>query len=131
MAARNAATCSRPRSLDSVTDFRPRSRACMRATVTTKVRKASHGSSISSASRAIWSDALELGREHRLDERLAVREAAVEGPDPDAGGRGDVLDRDVDAALGEQGLGGLDDALAIALGVSAKGAGGGHVRDQG
>ena len=51
---------------------------------------------------------------------FAPREAAVERGLPDPGPRGDRVERRVEAALGEDRAGRLDDALPVALGVGAE-----------
>ena len=56
---------------------------------------------------------------HRLDERLARREVAVEGADANTGGAGDVLERHV-GAPGSERLGGRgEEEISIADGVGA------------
>ena len=80
----------------------------------------SHGSSISSASAAIALDRGDLLLEQLVDQRLAVREAPVDGPDADAGVPGDVVEADVDAALGEEDPRRREDPLPVALGVLAQ-----------
>ena len=56
-------------------------------------------------------------REGRGDQVLAGGEAAEQRRDPDAGAAGDLVQRGVQALLGEDLAGGVDDALAVALRV--------------
>ena len=60
-------------------------------------------------------------RGHELaQERLLVREVAIDGPDAHAGLAGDVVHLRVDAAVGEHGARRGDDPLAVAAGVGAE-----------
>ena len=65
-------------------------------------------------------DSRRLLVEELVDQRLPVREAAIDGPDADAGVPGDVVEPDVDAALGEQHRRGREDPLPVPLRVPAK-----------
>ena len=58
--------------------------------------------------------------EQRVDQQLLVGEAAVDRPDADAGLARDVVVRAAQPALGEDDARGLEDALAVALGVAAQ-----------
>ena len=62
----------------------------------------------------------QLDLEERVDQLVLVREAPVGGPHADAGAVGDVVERHVQAALGEQLARGVEEPLAIALGVAAQ-----------
>ena len=66
--------------------------------------------------------ALDLAPEDRGDEVRALREMPVDRGHSDARARGDVADRGVDARLGEDGLGGLEQRVEVALRVGAHGA---------
>jgi hypothetical protein len=63
--------------------------------------------------------------EERVDQLLLVREAAVDGAHADAGATGDLVQRDLQAVLGEALGGRREDALPVALGVAAQRAVGG------
>ena len=63
--------------------------------------------------------------EQRVDQQLLVGEAAVDGAYADACLARDVVVRAAQPALGEDDAGGLEDALAVALGVAAQRALGG------
>ena len=65
-------------------------------------------------------DLFEALLEERLDDFLLVGEAAVGRADADAGVGGDVVHRDVEAALGEHFAGRGQDPLSVALGISAQ-----------
>ena len=80
----------------------------------------SHGSSISSASSASATARSILVLEQGVDQRVLVREAPVDRADPDARVGGDVVERDVQAPLGEDLGGGGEDSRAVALGVGAE-----------
>ena len=60
--------------------------------------------------------------EQLVDQLRLVGEAAVDGADADAGVVGDVVERDAEAALGEQLARGVEDPLTVALGVARSGA---------
>ena len=64
--------------------------------------------------------AVDLRLEQRVDQRVLVREAAIDGADADARGGGDLVERDVEPALGEERGGGREHPLAVALGVGAQ-----------
>ena len=59
--------------------------------------------------------------EERVDQRLSVGEAAIDGADADPGPRGDLVEAHLEAPLGEQLGGGLKDAPPVALGVGPQG----------
>src|SRR5204862_7243568 len=66
--------------------------------------------------------------EQAFDELVLVRKPTVDGADADAGVTGDLVERHRLASLGEQLLGCVQDALAVALGVlSQSPLGPGHV----
>ena len=65
-------------------------------------------------------DLLDAPLEERVDELLLVREAAVGGPDPDAGVAGDLVQADRQPLAREELAGGLEQAGAVALGVGAE-----------
>ena len=58
--------------------------------------------------------------EQRVDELLLVGEAAVDRADADARPAGDLVERDRQAVLGERRARGIEDALAVALRVTAQ-----------
>jgi hypothetical protein len=62
---------------------------------------------------------VDLGAEDGFDEVVAGGEVAVEGSGADLGAAGDVVECGVGAVLGEGVAGGVEDALAVALGVDA------------
>ena len=66
----------------------------------------------------------ELRGDELAQQRLLVREVAVDGPHAHAGLAGDVVHLRLDAALGEHGSRRRDDPLAVAPGVGAQGLGG-------
>ena len=76
-------------------------------------------------------DLVEALLEERLDDLLLVGEAAVGRADADAGVGGDVVHRDVEAALGEHLAGRGQQPLAVALGIPAQGAFGAVLRRHG
>jgi hypothetical protein len=55
-----------------------------------------------------------------FNERLSGREVPVDGAYPDAGSLRDLGHLHLDAALGEEGAGGFQDAETVALGVGAR-----------
>ena len=89
--------------------------------------EASHGSASSAAARASVGDLLDAVLEQRVDQLLLVGEAAVDRPDADARLARDVVVRAAQPALGEDHARGLEDALAVALGVAAQRAVGGRL----
>jgi len=97
----------------------PRSRACSAHTPRTKPENPSQASSTSSERQARL-DVVDLGLEQRVDQRVLVREAAVDGPHPHARGGRDVVQRDAEAALGEHLSRGGEDPLPVAFGVDAE-----------
>ena len=58
--------------------------------------------------------------EELVDQRLPVREAPVDGPDPDAGTLGDLVEADLKTALGEHVGRGIEDPQAVALRVGTQ-----------
>jgi hypothetical protein len=64
--------------------------------------------------------------EEGVDELVLVGEAAVDGADADAGAACDLVERHRQPALGERRVSGLEDPLAVALGIAAQGTVGGR-----
>src|SRR3954451_7416668 len=63
---------------------------------------------------------LDALREQRVDQRLLVREAPVDGADADARVVGDVVQRGAQSPLREELTGGSEDSNPVALGVLAQ-----------
>ena len=110
---------------------RPRSCCWSRRTRSRYVVEAAPGVGIVECLLGERGDLVEALLEERLDDLLLVGEAAVGRADADAGVGGDVVHRDVEAALGEHLAGRGQQPLAVALGIPAQRAFGAVLRRHG
>ncbi len=85
-----------------------------------KLVRPRHGSGSAAAASGHRQELLDPRPEEGVDQRLAVGEAPVDGPDPDAGPLGDLVEADLKAALGEHVGRGVEDSLPVALRVGTK-----------